>query len=142
MIKTAQNTDDLQKIFQLRYDVLRKPWNQSFESAHDELDGVSLNVFIEENEKCIACGRLDYIDNETGQIRYMAVHPDYRGKQLGKTILIYLETAARQRGLKKIFLHARENAVAFYLKNGYTLIAASYLLFDTIQHYRMEKKTD
>lgn len=140
MIKLANNQEDLEKIFQLRYEVLRKPWGQSFESSKDDWDAVSFNAFVEENGKCVACGRLDIIDEQTAQIRYMAVHPHFRGKQLGTRILEYLENIAKQKGLKKIFLHARENAVAFYLKSGYTLIAASYLLFDAIQHYKMEKK--
>ncbi|MCX7729263.1 MAG: GNAT family N-acetyltransferase [Bacteroidia bacterium] len=140
MIKIASSKQDLEKIFQLRYEVLRKPWGQTLESAKDELDGISLNAFIEENNMCIACGRLDFIDKETGQIRYMAVHPDYRNNQLGKKIFLFLEERAREKGLKKIFLHARENALSFYLSNGCQLVGHSYVLFNAIQHYLMEKE--
>lgn len=140
MIKLANNQKDLEKIYRLRYEVLRKPWGQSFESVKDNLDEVSFNAFAEINDECEACGRLDIIDEQTAQIRYMAVHPDYRGKQWGSSILVYLEGIAKQKGISKIFLHARENSTAFYLKNGYKIIAPSYLLFGVIQHYRMEKE--
>lgn len=139
MIKVADHPSDLEKIFQLRYEVLRKPWNQPYTSAIDDLDKVSTNVFIEENNSCIACGRLDIIEVGIGQIRYMAVHPDHRNKKLGYQILNYLEELAKAKGVQKIILHARENAVSFYLKNGYTLMEKSHVLFGVIQHYLMEK---
>lgn len=140
MIKIAQHKEDLEKIFRLRYEVLRKPWNQPYESAMDEKDSTSVNVFIEQENICIACGRLDVLDNTTAQIRYMAVHPDCRGKKFGQKILMYLENLAKEKGIDKIILHARENALNFYLKNGYTLVRPSHLLFNAIQHYLMEKK--
>jgi hypothetical protein len=37
-------------------------------------------------------------------------------------------------------LHARDYAVDFYSKLGYTLVGPSYKLFDVLQHYQMEKK--
>ncbi|MEW6773256.1 MAG: GNAT family N-acetyltransferase [Bacteroidota bacterium] len=139
IIKIAKEKSELEKIFQLRYEVLRKPWNQPFESSFDEKDELSLNAYIEEKNICVACGRLDIIDYTTGQIRYMAVHPEYRNQQLGKRILEYLEKQAIDKGIQTIILHARENALSFYLQNKYKLVKKSYLLFDVIQHYLMEK---
>ncbi|GAB4201674.1 MAG: hypothetical protein Fur0023_06470 [Bacteroidia bacterium] len=139
MIKFASSREELEKIFQLRYEVLRKPWGQPFESSKDDLDEISFNAFMEKNGMCVACGRLDIIDEQTAQIRYMAVHPQFRGKKFGQNILRYLEQTAKENGLKKIFLHARENAVSFYEQNGYRVIRPSHVLFQSIQHYLMEK---
>lgn len=139
-VKIAQNEQDLQKIFQLRYEVLRKPWKQPFETSFDELDKISINAFIENNDICIACGRLDILQGNTAQIRYMAVHPDFRNIGLGKQILSILEEIAFSKGIEKIILHARENALIFYLKHKYKLIKPSHILFNTIQHYLMEKE--
>ncbi|HPQ08701.1 MAG TPA: GNAT family N-acetyltransferase [Bacteroidia bacterium] len=139
MIKLATTKEELEKIFQLRYEVLRKPWNQTYESSFDELDKISYNAFIEESSICIACGRLDILNSTTAQIRYMAVKPEYRGKHYGQQVLVYLEKLAKEKGIQKIILHARENAVDFYLKNNYKIIQPSHLLFNTIQHYLMEK---
>lgn len=139
-VKIAQNEQDLQKIFDLRYEVLRKPWKQVYDTSFDELDKVSINAFIEYNDICIACGRLDILQENTAQIRYMAVHPDFKGQGLGQLILNTLEEMAISKGIEKIILHARENALGFYLKQNYKLIKPSHVLFDTIQHYLMEKK--
>ncbi|GIV26356.1 MAG: hypothetical protein KatS3mg027_0170 [Bacteroidia bacterium] len=139
IIKIAQNDDDLQKIFQLRYEVLRKPWNQPFESSYDDKEKLSINAFIEENNQCIACGRLEILNETTAQIRYMAVHPHYRGKGLGSKILCKLEELAREKNVSKIILHARENALDFYLSHSYQIVKPSHILFNSIQHYLMEK---
>ena len=42
----------------------------------------------------------------------------------------------------KMILHARDYAVDFYLKLGYTLIEPSYKLFDELQHFLMEKELE
>jgi hypothetical protein len=36
-------------------------------------------------------------------------------------------------------LQARENAVAFYERNGFHVVKPSFLLFNEIQHFLMEK---
>jgi hypothetical protein len=49
------------------------------------------------------------------------------------------EVRARAKGKTKMILHARDYAVDFYLKLGYTVIEPSHKLFGVLQHYLMEK---
>jgi predicted GNAT family N-acyltransferase len=58
---------------------------------------------------------------------------------LGTFILKYLEEQARQKKLSRIILDAREKAVPFYVKNGYSVDGSSYTLFNVIPHWRMSK---
>ena len=51
-----------------------------------------------------------------------------------------LDNIAREKGSRKIILQSRKNAVKFYETNGYKIIEKSYLLFDEIQHWLMEKE--
>jgi predicted GNAT family N-acyltransferase len=53
--------------------------------------------------------------------------------------LEYLEAAARQQGLTEIVLHARELAVPFYQRLGYTVVTPSHTLFGSIPHFLMRK---
>jgi ribosomal protein S18 acetylase RimI-like enzyme len=53
--------------------------------------------------------------------------------------MLFAEEISKNRGDKKIILHAREIALGFYEKLGYQLIEKSHLLFGEIQHYLMEK---
>ena len=136
----SSNDQELKSILALRYLVLRQPWDQPAATATDELESSSINAFIrDENGQAIACGRLQENENKTGQIRFMAVHPDHQGKGLGKKIVIFLEEEAKKMGLKKVELQARENAVDFYKSCNYSVAEKSFLLWGIIQHYRMEK---
>src|SRR5688572_13585569 len=95
----AQTTNDpsvIEKIIDLRYAVLRQPWDKPRETATDDHEPDSVNVFIEEDGEVIACGRLQDNGNGVGQIRYMAVHPDHQGKGLGKLIVLKLEEEAKK----------------------------------------------
>lgn len=139
-VKQATTETDIKKILQLRYDVLRRPWNQPIETATDNLEHISINAFIEdENGNAIACGRLQENENHIGQIRFMAVSPNHQGIGLGKLIIEFLEEKAKEKNLKEIQLQARENAVNFYKSCGYSVKETSFLLWGQIQHYLMVK---
>jgi len=142
-VKIASTNQQLNSILKLRYEVLRKPWSQTIDSATDQLEHKSINAFIQNNKGVfIACGRLQENENKIGQIRFMAVDQNYQGKGLGKLIITSLEEKAKDLQLNKIQLQARENAVSFYKNNGYVMIEKTFLLWDQIQHFLMEKQID
>ena len=137
------NTSDEFKIYyDLRYEVLRKPWFQPKGSERDDDDETSLHRMIidEPNGKAVAVGRLQFNTIEEAQIRYMAVSDDYQGKGYGRKMVKALDNIAQEKGSRKIILQSRGNAVKFYERNGYKIIEKSYLLFDEIQHWLMEKE--
>ncbi|MFM7079132.1 MAG: citrulline utilization hydrolase CtlX, partial [Bacteroidota bacterium] len=73
-IKQVTSQQDLEKCFQIRFDVLRKPWNQPVGSERDDTDSQSWHFLVQtETGKAVATARLHAIDDVTGQIRYMAV---------------------------------------------------------------------
>lgn len=140
IVKFVQTPEELNKVIELRYLILRKPWSQSKETASDNLELSSYNAYIEnEAGEIVACGRLQENENKIGQIRYMAVDGSQQGKGFGKHILKALETKAKEIGLKTIELQARENALEFYKANHYLIKEKSFKLWDIIQHYLMYK---
>jgi len=140
MVEVCADDLTFEKILDLRYEVLRKPWQQSRASATDEHEGRSVNAFIKNNQgEIVACGRLQENDARTGQVRYMAVKETERGKGLGKLILEFLEKTGREKGLRVIQLQARQNAVDFYLRMNYENKGPSFILWNIIPHFLMEK---
>ena len=137
-IANSQNT--INQIIDLRYAVLRQPWNKPKDTATDDLELTSINAFIEQDGEIVACGRLQDNGNRLGQIRYMSVHPNYQGKGLGKLIVTKLEEEAKRIELAAIELQARENALEFYKSQGYFVKETSFKLWDIIQHYLMTKE--
>lgn len=139
VVKTNTTPAIIEQIIDLRYEVLRKPWNQTRQSVTDDFEEIAINAYIEKDGEIIACGRLQNNGNGIGQIRYMAVNNVFQGKGLGKLIVAKLEDEAKRMQLKTIELQARENALDFYKNQGYILIETSFKLWGIIQHYSMSK---
>ena len=139
-ILIPSSKEDFQRYYELRWRILRKPWNQPLGSERNELDDTSYHVMICEKDRIpLGIGRLHFNNTCEAQIRYMAVDDGYQQKGAGSIIVNALEKYAKEKGAHYIILNARENAVPFYIKNGYEVIEKSYLLFDDIQHYKMKK---
>ena len=125
--------------YALRYDVLRKPLNQPIGSERNDGDLKGIHFALFENGMLRAIARLDKVDDKTAQTRFVAVDTVVQGKGFGKLIMDAIEAKSIARGDKKMILHARDYALPFYLKLGYTEIEKSYKLYDVLQHYLMEK---
>lgn len=132
--------EEFEKYFDLRWRILREPWQQPRGSEKDELEHGSHHVMVcDENNQVIGVGRLHAATDTQGQIRYMAVDTARQGKGIGGLLLKELERIAKEKKFSSILLHARENAVPFYLQRGYTQLEKSHLLFNSIQHFKMIK---
>lgn len=131
---------DWEKYFDLRWRVLRAPWNQPRGSERDEGEDESIHLVICDDERApLAVGRVHFVSPIEAQIRFMAVDPQFAGRGLGSRILIELEKRARLRGARKIVLNARKEAERFYLKHGYVAVGSADTLFGLIEHVRMAK---
>ena len=139
IIKSPKTKEEYFKYYDLRWRILRAPWNQPKGSEQDELEGQSIHVMVVENDEVIGIGRAHFNSDEVAQLRYMAIIEDWQGKGVGKLILDELEKRVVEKGAKRIILHARDNAVKFYEKNGYNVVKESHTLFGVIPHFLMEK---
>jgi len=126
--------------FDTRWKVLRAPWDKPKGTERDEMEDSSFHLMIADIDgNAVACGRLQMNTPQQAQVRYMAVSSHEQGKHLGSILMQGLEKKAIQEGVSQLFLQARENAVPFYLSCGYSILEKTFLLYDEIQHYSMEK---
>ncbi|SDJ90805.1 thioesterase domain-containing protein, putative [Ferrimonas sediminum] len=129
--------------FDLRFRVLRQPWQQPRGSEQDDLEAQGLHrVGVDDAGTVVATGRVHPLSPSRGQIRYMAVAPERQGQGLGARLLAALEQAAQQAGLEVVELQAREAQLGFYLAQGYRDIGVGHTLFGTVSHRRMAKVLD
>jgi N-acetylglutamate synthase-like GNAT family acetyltransferase len=139
-IITPKRKQEWDGYYDLRYTILRQPWHQPKGSEKsDNEDACTHALLVDEDSSYIACGRSEWVDSRTIQIRYMAVSNAFQGQGAGGKILRYLEEKAKSSGATKVILHARENAIIFYTKHGYATKEKSHLLFGEIQHFLMQK---
>jgi len=137
---SPQTAEDWQTYYDLRWQVLRDPWQQPRGSEKDEFENQAFHVLMKDNnEQAIAVGRLHLTGQHRAQIRYMAVSTLAQGQGLGRQIVELLEQQAIALGVSEITLHSRETAIEFYQSLGYVLGEQTHTLFDEVKHFLMDK---
>jgi GNAT superfamily N-acetyltransferase len=130
---------EYRQMVKLRDDVLRKPLGLGFtpQELDDEKENMLIGAF--EEEDILGCCMLVEENAETVRLRQMAVLNNLQGKGIGRALMSFAENIARDRGYRKLSMHARANATGFYEKMGYKIASAEFTEV-TIPHYVMEKK--
>jgi predicted GNAT family N-acyltransferase len=130
---------EYQQMVQLRNDILRKPLGLTFEAdeLESEKDDILIGAF--EEDKMLGCCMLINTDPGTVRLRQMAVLNNLQGKGVGRALMQFAENIARDRGYRKITMHARKSATGFYEKLGYTTNGEEFLEV-TLPHVVMEKQ--
>ena len=129
---------EYQQMVRLREDILRKPLGLSLsrEELEKEKDNMLIGAF--EDEDMLGCCMLVEENPETVRLRQMAVLNDLQGKGIGRALMNFAENLARDRGFRKLRMHARKNVVGFYEKMGYKVEGDEFEEV-TIPHYVMVK---
>ena len=139
-LRQPGSREEFEQYYDLRWRILRRPWNQSRESVQDERDESAVHLGAWDGDGLVGVGRLHFNSPAEAQVRYMAVEEGRTGKGVGSLVLRELEERARRAGATRIVLNARDNAVPFYRRHGYHLMEqAPTLLFDYIVHRWMGK---
>jgi predicted GNAT family N-acyltransferase len=127
------------QMVQLRNDILRKPLGLVFlpEELEKEKEDILIGAF--EEDKMLGCCMLINTEPGTVRLRQMAVINNLQGKGIGKALMQFAENIARDRGFRKITMHARKTATGFYEKLGYSTNGEEFLEV-TLPHVVMEKQ--
>lgn len=138
-ITSPQTDSEWQDYFQLRWRVLRQPWNQLPGSERDELENQSFHVMALDQNKVIGVGRIHKLNDEQAQIRYMAVQQHQQRSGVGGQILERLEEQAKDWNTNEIKINARDSHLSFYLKHGYQQTGPGHTLYNVITHTKVFK---
>lgn len=129
-----------QAYYDLRYRVLREPFQRPRGSEQDEYDQVGLHrMVINDAGQAVAVGRLHFNSPEEGQIRFMASAPEHRGEGHGVAIVYALEQLARQEGATHIVINSRDNTLGFYQKCGYDLVEEADTVSNPSAEHQLRK---
>lgn len=131
---------DFERYYHLRWVLLRQPWDQPEGSEKDEYESHAMHrMVVDENNQPIAVARLHLTSVDEGQIRYMAVAKEHRGKSIGTLLMMALEEEARKQGIKRLILNSREGSGVFYAKCGYQVTGDAPTLLGSVSHQQMKK---
>jgi ribosomal protein S18 acetylase RimI-like enzyme len=138
--RSPETAAEWEDYFDLRWRVLRAPWDQPRGSEQDGRENNSQHLMVVgPDARPLAVGRLHFNTPDEAQVRFMAVDPQSQGRGLGSLILCEFERRARAAGATSIVLNARDDAQRFYRKHGFVLVGPAETIFATVKHVRMRK---
>jgi ribosomal protein S18 acetylase RimI-like enzyme len=141
MLAEPRSALDWERYFDLRWKVLRAPWHQPKGSEQDDREADSVHLMLcDASRMPLAIGRLQLNSPQEAQIRFMAVDPTATRQRLGTAVLKALEHRAAVMGARTIVLNARQQAIPFYQKHGYTITGDAETMFGSVLHVRMTKQ--
>jgi len=139
VIKQPQTDEELNNYYQLRWHLLSKPWGQPISVSQDDKEQTSYHLTAIYNNELVGISRLHFNSKSEAQIRYMGVKETHQKKGIGRELVESLEQYAKEKECKTVILNARENAILFYKKLGYSYLADAHTIFGLIKHEKMIK---
>ena len=122
----------------LRDRILRQPLGLAFTPEQLAAEKDDLHLTIWSAHTLAGCLVLTPQPAQTVKMRQVAIDPTYQGQGIGTMLVQYSEDVARKQGYTTMCCHARESAVSFYKKLGYT-VKGDVFTEVTLPHYYMEK---
>lgn len=92
-----------------------------------------------QNNNIVSTAIMTPLDENTVQMRQVAVHENLQGQGVGSAIIKMFEDLALEKGYTNIILHARDTAVNFYENLGYKAEGDFFYEIE-IAHIEMHKK--
>lgn len=143
MIKILESKEELNLGFALRIEVFVREQKVPMELELDEKDHSENTVHIGyfSDDKLIGVARLIDLDKNIIHIGRVAIDKDYRGKGIGRDLIIGCENTAKEI-LKRevtIELSAQIQAEKFYESLGYNRVNDTIYLDAGIEHIDMRK---
>jgi N-acetylglutamate synthase-like GNAT family acetyltransferase len=112
-------------LVELRRAVLRRPLGLDFTSAQLAAEAGQRHLGAWDEGRAIGCLALSSSGDEA-RMRQVAVAPDAQGRGVGRRLVAESEAEARRLGARRMTLHARQTAVAFYERLGYACEGAPF----------------
>lgn len=143
MIKILKSKEELNLGFALRIEVFVREQKVPMELELDEKDHSENTVHIGyfSDDKLIGVARLIDLDKDIIHIGRVAIDKEYRGKGIGRKLIVGCETTAKNILKREIIieLSAQIQAEKFYESLGYNRVNDKIYLDAGIEHVDMRK---
>ena len=143
MIKILKSKEELNLAFALRIEVFVKEQKVPIELELDDKDYSDNTIHIGyfDDDKLIGIARLIELDKDVIHIGRVVIDKKYRGKGIGRKLIIGCESIAKQILKKEVIieLSAQIQAEKFYESLGYNRINDKIYLDAGIEHVDMRK---
>ncbi len=103
---------------------LVRPWNDPYRDIDRKLARDPENLLVVEHDGEVVGSVMVGYEGHRGWVNYLAVHPDHRGRGLGRRLMERAEELLGRLGCAKVNLQVRssnEEAIGFYRRIGYSV---------------------
>jgi N-acetylglutamate synthase-like GNAT family acetyltransferase len=132
---------EYRKMVELRNHILRQPLGLSFTEEELEQEKNEILIAAFDEDEIIGCCILTKFNEITLRLRQMAVLDSVQGTGIGASIVSFAENIARDKGFKYMVMHARDTALGFYEKFGYSSRGDVFIEVN-LPHHVMEKELE
>lgn len=110
------------ELLDLRYKILLQPLGLKFLDSYHEEEANFLHIGCIDNSTNELIGGLILVPIDNDEIRVMQVAVDvvHQGEGIGRKLIEYAESVAKEIGYTRIVMHAMLSVVGFYEKLGFT----------------------
>jgi predicted GNAT family N-acyltransferase len=113
-------TPEYDDTVRLRDQVLRIPLGLTFTTEQLSAEYMDIHLAAyDPHWRLVGCLILTEKDPSTVKMRQVVVEPTLQRSGVGRVLVAYSETIARQRGYQYMVLNARDTAIPFYERLGY-----------------------
>jgi predicted GNAT family N-acyltransferase len=125
----------------LRDQVLRKPLGLCFSDEQLRAESADHHVACFRDGGLVACLVLTPVSGDTVRMRQVSVASDCQRQGIGTALVLHAQCFATGLGYCEMTAHARETAVPFYRRLGYTVIGDRFIEVG-IPHVAVRKSLD
>jgi ribosomal protein S18 acetylase RimI-like enzyme len=134
----AHGSSDYNAELELRNKILRIPLGLDVyeDDLSNELNHFHMGAF--DNNKLVGVLVLTPLSKSDVKMRQVAVEEELQGKGIGKKLVEFSEQFSKEKGFRTIVMNARDTAVPFYEKLGYSKEGDMFTEV-TIPHFKLYK---
>lgn len=114
-------------LLNFRYQNLRKPLGLEWSESDLENENKQYHFGVLFKNKIIGSCLLKKISGRQARIRQMAIKEEFQNLGLGKKLLNFVETYAKNKKYSNIIITARFSAVGFYKKQGFNAVGNKFI---------------
>lgn len=141
-IRRGQSDEIIEAAFAIRRDVFVDEQGVPEAVEIDGLDDQAMHVLaLVDDDEPVGTARIRYKSEDVVKPERVAVRSDYRGRGIGKQLMVAVEDEARDAAVSTLLIHAQTRVEPFYSALGYERISDE---FDEagIPHVKMEKRLE
>jgi len=130
---------ELQEACEVRRQVFVREQGIAEDLVFDGHDREALHMVVKDRDRVMGSARVRFLADNQAKLERMAVLKRYRGKGIGREMLLFLNEIWKDRQVQQVIIHAQLEVVSFYRLCGFDKVGTPFREAG-IKHIKMRKQ--